>query len=323
MPFTPPPASRQLGFHERLVAARSRWLGPALQAALEDVDPDVLARDLAKFAPAAARKVLARARIRDEYVFPTPTLLRAEPMLLGYYRLLMGRPQKSFYSASKDGFGMFKSMEERGVLSAKQAARLDELCTALGLALSDLVTQLSPAITQADVDELPLLTMGSQLQGGNNNLIGQQATEDVFTSILSILPPKIILSQTATEVVFRNPAGRRVWVTLASDPDVRIREENSNPPPENHYKLAIEIKGGTDNSNAHNRAGEAEKSHQKARKEGCPEFWTIIATKGVDMGKLRTESPTTNHFFNSAEVLAMSGDHWQSFVGRVKSIFGI
>ncbi len=244
-------------------------------------------------------------------------------MLLGYYRLLMGRPQKSFYSASKDGFGMFKSMEERGVLSAKQAARLDELCTALGLALSDLVTQLSPAITQADVDELPLLTMGSQLQGGNNNLIGQQATEDVFTSILSILPPKIILSQTATEVVFRNPAGRRVWVTLASDPDVRIREENSNPPPENHYKLAIEIKGGTDNSNAHNRAGEAEKSHQKARKEGCPEFWTIIATKGVDMGKLRTESPTTNHFFNSAEVLAMSGDHWQSFVGRIKSIFGI
>ena len=54
-----------------------------------------------------------------------------------------------------------------------------------------------------------------------------------------------------------------------------------------------------------------------------PEFWTIIATKGVHISKLKTESPTTNHFFNSAEVLAMSGADWRNFVARLKSTFGI
>jgi hypothetical protein len=32
--------------------------------------------------------------------------------------------------------------------------------------------------------------------------------------------------------------------------------------------VAVEIKGGKDYSNIHNRIGEAEKSHQKAKKEG-------------------------------------------------------
>jgi hypothetical protein len=34
---------------------------------------------------------------------------------------------------------------------------------------------------------------------------------------------------------------------------------------------AIEIKGGRDYSNIHNRIGEAEKSHQKAEKQGYVE----------------------------------------------------
>jgi len=294
-----------------------------LQEALKSVDPNTLSAQLATYAPAAARQLLAAAKIRDEYVFPTPLVLEAQPMLLGYYRLLLGRPQKSFYSAAKDGFGVFKSMEERGVLSPSQKAKLADLCMAIGQSMADLVSQISPTITREDVEQLPLLTIGSQLQGGNNNVIGKQATEDVFTSILSIIPRGMVVHQKATEVQLRNQAGRLVWVTLASDPDVQVREENANPPPESLYKLAIEIKGGTDNSNAHNRAGEAEKSHQKARQQGCPEFWTIIATKGVDMAKLKTESPTTNHFFNAAEILAQAGPDWENFVGRLRSTFGI
>ena len=38
MPFTPPPATRQLCFQERLVPARTRWLAPALQRTLSSVD---------------------------------------------------------------------------------------------------------------------------------------------------------------------------------------------------------------------------------------------------------------------------------------------
>jgi hypothetical protein len=315
--------SRQLAFHERLVAARSRWLSPALRAVIAEVDPVRVASELGQHAPVAARQVLAAAGIRDEYVFPIPLVLREGPMLLGYYRLLLGRPQKLFYDRDGDGFQMFKSMEEKGSITAAQAARLSELCSALGQSLADLVVQLSPTVTQSDLDELPVLTLGSQLQGGNNNLIGRRATADVFTSILSLIPEDRIVRKSSNEVEFLNHARRSVVVTMASDPDVRVTEENPNPPPTRLYKLAIEIKGGTDRSNAHNRAGEAEKSHQKAYQQGCPEFWTIIATKGVDLGRLKVESPTTNHFFDSAEILAMAGPGWESFVGRLKSAFGI
>lgn len=42
-------------------------------------------------------------------MFATPTVLSSAPQLVGYYRLLLGRPQKSFYGS--DRFGAFKSME--------------------------------------------------------------------------------------------------------------------------------------------------------------------------------------------------------------------
>jgi hypothetical protein len=77
------------------------------------------------------------------------------------------------------------------------------------------------------------------------------------------------------------------------------------------------VKGGTDVSNAHNRAGEAEKSHQKAKKSGFTEFWTIISKKGLEIRKLQAESPTTNHWFDIAEVLARKGTDWDDFRQRL------
>lgn len=86
--------------------------------------------------------------------------------------------------------------------------------------------------------------------------------------------------------------------------------------------MAIEIKGGTDRSNAHNRAGEAEKSHQKVRKN-ARDFWTIIAMKGVDMKQLATESPTTRRWYDVAEVLGRSGANWDRFTNDLKGAIGI
>ncbi|MBV9282247.1 MAG: XcyI family restriction endonuclease [Chloroflexi bacterium] len=322
MAFNPPPASRQLAFHERLVAARKRWLSPALEEALGKLDPVEISEQLASCAPSEVRQVLSAANIRDEYVFPTPVVLEAAPMLLGYYRLLLGRPQKSFYGKTKDGFGMFESMEMSGRLTEKQRLALPDLCSALGAATADLIRQLSPSVTSDDLRDLPLLTLGSQLQGANNNKIGREATRDVFTSMISIVEEDVE-SQTESRVVFRNQAGRRIYVTQASDPDVRVQEERTRTGQSPLNKLAIEIKGGTDASNAHNRAGEAEKSHIKAKREGYPECWTVIATKGVDMGKLKTESPTTNIFFDVAQILARQGEDWEEFESRLRSLFGI
>jgi len=59
-----------------------------------------------------------------------------------------------------------------------------------------------------------------------------------------------------------------------------------------HNIVAIEVKGGTDVSNAHNRAGEAEKSHTKAKGKGFRDFWTIISKKGLDG---QTQGGVPNH----------------------------
>ena len=65
-----------------------------------------------------------------------------------------------------------------------------------------------------------------------------------------------------------------------------------------HNQVAIELKGGTDVSNVHNRAGEAEKSHQKATGQGYRECWTVIMTRGLNMTTLRSESPSTDVWFD-------------------------
>ena len=59
-------------------------------------------------------------------------------------------------------------------------------------------------------------------------------------------------------------------------------------------------------SNAHNRAGEAEKSHQKAKAQGFRGFWTVIAKKGLSMETLQAESPTTQRWFDAAHVLGQN-----------------
>ena len=92
-----------------------------------------------------------------------------------------------------------------------------------------------------------------------------------------------------------NAANRRVVIAFASDPDIVIRERLSTGADRN--VIAIEIKGGHDVSNIHNRVGDAEKSHQKAREAGFVECWTIINVDRFDEVKLRRESPATDRFF--------------------------
>lgn len=112
----------------------------------------------------------------------------------------------------------------------------------------------------------------------------------------------------------RSGASSSVRLVQAADPDIRIEEEfegNYRP------KTAIEIKGGADRSNVHNRVGEAEKSHQKARADGFRDFWTVISTTGLDMRVIRAESPTTTCWFDVAQVLAREGEQWVDFRSRI------
>jgi hypothetical protein len=70
-----------------------------------------------------------------------------------------------------------------------------------------------------------------------------------------------------------NDSGRKITIAFSSDPDISISEQALN---RQHPLVSIEIKGGTDYSNIHNRLGEAEKSHQNAKSSGFHQFWTIL-----------------------------------------------
>jgi hypothetical protein len=312
-------ASRQLRFHQLLVAARKTVLGDALSDTLVTIDPNDLKSQLAAYVPTDVQQVLAAAGVRDEYLFPTPIVLEQKPTLIGYYRLLLGVSRKSFY-AGESGRAQFKSMEERGVLGTPQKLLLPKLCNAMSEALAELVRQMSPSITRRDVTDLPLLTIGAQFQGGNNVRIGAEAVEAVYLSVREVVKAGIYRERKDALFV-KNSSGRTVTLAFGADPDVRIQEEIS--PEEVHNKVAIEIKGGTDRSNAHNRAGEAEKSHRKAKDQRFHDFWTIIAKKGLSLDTLKRESPTTNLWFDVSQVLAREGEDWDQFRRRLAVAVGI
>ena len=90
-----------------------------------------------------------------------------------------------------------------------------------------------------------------------------------------------------------------------------------------HRLVAIEIKGERGCSNARNRAGEAEKSHRKAKAGGSREFWTIITKSGLDVETLKRESPTTDSWFDANQVLDRSGPDWEDFQRRLAGHVGI
>jgi len=123
-----PSQSRQLAFHQLLVAARKTWLKDALSVVLEGIDQRTLKRELSELVPEDVQRILAAGGIRDEFVFPAPVVLRAQPRLLGYYRLLLGVSQKTFYG-TEAGLSKFKSMELSGALTSAQDAEIELLRT--------------------------------------------------------------------------------------------------------------------------------------------------------------------------------------------------
>jgi len=167
--------SRQVIFHQMLVAARKTVLMDALSAALGRLDPVLVKKQITQFVPVSAQRILGAAGIRDEHVFPTPAIIEQAPNLVGYYRLLLGVSQKSFYRKDT-GMSAYKNMEHRGLINRNNPPDLDNFCRVMSENLSELVQQISPRITMRDISELPLLTLGAQLYGSNNNAIGKQAT---------------------------------------------------------------------------------------------------------------------------------------------------
>ena len=164
--------------------------------------------------------------------------------------------------------------------------------------------------------DLQLLTIGPQLRGSENTRLGQDASREAFSLLQSIVG-KYQKEATARTILIENDSGRPVLIEFLSDPDVRITGKIGT-----QTLPLVSIKGGTDYSNVHNRLGEAEKSHQKAKNRGFNEFWTITR---VDLAPdvAKRESPTTSHFFHLDRLTDTSSDEHKRFRGHLGSILGI
>jgi len=308
-------ADLQAGFHYRLKTIKDLYFQEALSKTVRSVKISDIDFELNKFVTNVALQKLAALSLRGEVIFPIPLLLNANPFLIGYYRLLLGFSQKEFYS--KGPFGAFKSMEESGRLSRIASDNLESLCKSLIKTAESLVNQIGE-FNISTLADLQLLTVGPQLRGSKNNEYGQIATQKTF-SLIKEFVKSYVLSSTPTSIEIKNDSGRIVEIKFSSDPDIEIIEKLSTGV---RGLISIEIKGGKDISNIHNRIGEAEKSHQKAKQRGYFEFMTIISVN-VEYSFLRSESPTTSHFFHLDKISDKTGVEYNKFRELLSSILGV
>ena len=315
-----PSPDGQIDFAATLEGLRGVYLQDALAETVRGLTIPDIDKELAAYVPPHSLGTLAGYGLRGEMVFPVPVVLRANPRLLGYYRLLYGYSQKEFYK-TEYGLGRFKGMEDRGVIRSQIAGAVEELSKALCQAGALLVAGLGPGkITVGLLNDLTLLTLGPQFRGGANVRTGVAGIRTVFNAIHDIVATSIIAS-TSTSMEIRNATGRKVLIEFAPDPDIIIREEMR--PGVFRQIVAIEVKAGKDISNIHNRIGEAEKSHQKAKGNGFTECWTIVNVDSSDMAKLGRESPSTTRFYLISDLVAAQGGEYQDFLDRVTSLSGI
>ncbi|MDR1573691.1 MAG: XcyI family restriction endonuclease [Clostridiales Family XIII bacterium] len=315
-----PPPETQIEFAFLLAEIRRRMLAEALRDCVGKVDLDTLDSQLHHFAGTTPLKRLARPGLRGELLFSVPCVLENNPVLLGYYRLLLGYSKKTFYDGDS-GVGKFKAMEENGSLSDTQKDSLPQLCEALCEYAAILLDGLSDNMLNRDfLDDLALLTLGPQLRGGANVRRGIGVTNRVFEIIQNIMRDSIVCSsKNSMEIV--NSSNRKVFIHFANDPDIIVREELRIGTYRNI--IAIEIKGGRDFSNIHNRIGEAEKSHQKARLAGYAECWTVVNVDRLDMKTAGTESPSTNKFFLMSDLANPMSDGYRDFCDSITACAGV
>ena len=315
-----PAPELQIDFSRSLKTIRSQLLQQALLSTVRNASLQQIDSQLSEYVSEEDLKRLAAHGLRGELLFPVPYLFRENPRLLGYYRLLLGFSQKAFYDSSGRA-GLFKSMEESGTLSTRQDELLPDLCAGMICCASLLLEAFDEEdVTPQFLDALTLLTLGPQLRGGANVRKGSAGIVEVFETIREVVKGNI-QRQSSRRLNINNASDRNVVIQFAADPDIVIIEEMA--PDTYRNIIAIEVKSGTDFSNIHNRIGEAEKSHQKARQAGFVECWTIVNVDRIDLDMARRESPSTNRFYRISELKKGSDEEFSDFRSRVLSLVGI
>ncbi len=320
MTISVPDTELQASFATALSEIRTLYLQDALREAVKSLEVPVIDRELAKHVPVHSLSTLAAHGLRGEMMFPVPSVLKVNPKLIGYYRLLYGYSRKEFYTTST-GLSRYAGMEDRGNISKGLDDTLPDVCNELCKAGAILLASINATkISAALLDDLTLLTLGPQLRGGANVRKGSAGIRTVFNAIYEIVESDVT-SLTDSSMTILNAAGRKVLIEFAPDPDIIIREEMLTG--KFRQLIAIEVKAGSDFSNIHNRIGEAEKSHQKAKAAGYVECWTVVNVDKIDIMMAHRESPSTNRFYRISDMVAADGYDYIDFRDRVISLTGI
>lgn len=304
----------QIGFYYRLQEIQDQHLSDAFSNAVRTLSVSDLDSELLEMVNQNSLSKLASFGLRGETVFSVPSILNQDPKLLGYYRLLLGFSQKEFY---KKPFSSFKPMEERGEIPEKTTPQIEQLCKSL-IGSAEILVNGIDQFSVSIIRDLQLLTIGAQLRGSKNTELGKAATTETFTLIKDIVS-NYIVEHDQKSITIKNDSQRLVKIEFSPDPDIRIAERISSG---ERPLISVEIKGGTDYSNIHNRLGEAEKSHQKARANGFFEFWTIINVD-IDYNQARSASPTTSHFFQLKQIRDPQHEEYRKFRDILSSVLSI
>ena len=305
----------QIAFYQKLKSINNQYLYQALSDTVKHLSIPNIDKQLADYVDHELIKKVASYGLRGELFFPVPCIMESNPKLLGYYRLLLGLSQKEFYN--KGPFGAFKRLEEQGIISEKIRPQIEPLCISL-IGTAEIMIGEIDDLSLTTIRDLQILTLGPQLRGGLNTEFGKNATDKIFKLLKSLVSP-YLKSETVRALIIENDSNRIVTIEFSSDPDISIIEKIGST---NRPLVSIEIKGGKDKSNIHNRIGEAEKSHQKAKGKNFFEFWTMLRVD-LDYAHAKRESPTTTRFFNIDHIQDPNNEEYQLFRDLLSSLLSI
>lgn len=283
----------------RVATVRQQRLSATLWNACTASDLDAVNTQLHRFVDPMALHQMACHGLRGEVCFAVPLLLQAAPPVVEYYRHFCGLSHRAVYG----------EMPKEAIpeINRVAARRLGPLCQKLCRAAQRIVSRLDD-LSLSTIHELQRRSLMRE-----HHLLSQSEIDDLRADNLHELLKRLLSpfmhERTRTSLRIENAAGRPVFIEFASDPDVLFTEKQGST---TRLVLSIEVKGGADASNIHNRLGEAEKSHLKAKRRGCTDLWTL--TK-VDVSREVAEraSPTTTRFFNLTRILDRSTADFRDF----------